>query len=82
MVADGDPKPHEDGGAFRVTESANAEQVVLDGWHDVAKTGTSRWKRWEVEGSSGRGVLAFIGTLLHGYTRSAPLSQIRTDPVT
>ena len=28
-IADGDPKPGEDGGAFRVAESADAEQVVL-----------------------------------------------------
>ena len=47
-VADGDPEPREDGRAFRVAERADAEQVVLEGWHDVAETGKSRWKHWEV----------------------------------
>jgi hypothetical protein len=57
-IADSDPTPGEDGGAFRVAESANAEQILLEGWHDVAEPGASRWKRGEVEGSSGGGVLA------------------------
>ena len=52
-ITDGDPKPGEDGGAFRVAEGANAEQIVLEGWHDVAEPGASWWKRGEVEGSSG-----------------------------
>ena len=41
-IADGDPKLGEDGGAFRVAESAGAEQVVLEGWHDVAEPGAFR----------------------------------------
>ncbi len=44
-VADGDPKPREDGSAFSVAERANAEQVVLERWHDVAEPGTSWWQR-------------------------------------
>ena len=41
VIADGDPKPGEDGGAFCIAEGANAEQIVLEGWHAVAKPGTS-----------------------------------------
>jgi hypothetical protein len=69
-IADGDPKPGEDGGAFRVAEGANAEQIVLEGWHDVAKPGASRWKRGEVEGSSGGGVLALAGCSADGDGRA------------
>ena len=73
-IADGDPKPGEDGGAFRVAEGANAEQIVLEGWHDVAKTGASRWKRWEVEGSSGGRVLALAGCGADGNGRAGAVN--------
>ena len=45
VVTDGYPKSREDGGAFRVTERANAEQVVIERRHP-------RWAR--SSGSVGR----------------------------
>ena len=69
-IADGDPKPGEDGSAFRVAESANAEQVGLEGWHDVAEPGASQWKHGEVKGSSGGGVLALAGCCADGDGRA------------
>ncbi len=69
-VADGDPEPREDGRAFRVAERTDAEQVVLEGWHDVAEPGTSGWQRRDVEGRSGCGVLSLAGRCADGNGRA------------